>query len=66
MSDPTYFDAADSKSDNHFAPSDLVFYLGWHTTGALPLPIVVGLVLTFVGIDGRFWNRDFLAPKQRR
>ena len=63
--DPTYFGAADSKSDNHFASSDVVFYLG-HTPipiGALPLPIVVGLVLTFVGMDNRFWNHNYLALK---
>ena len=48
---PTYFDAADQKSDNQFAPSDPVSYLS-HTR-VLPLSIVVGPVMAFVGIDNR-------------
>ena len=48
----TYFVVAGPKYDNHFSPSDYVFHIGH--IGVLPLSIIVGLVMTFVGMDNKF------------
>ena len=56
----TNFDAADFKFDSRLLHRAQFFYLGH--AGVMPLPIVVGLVLTFVGTDNNFRNHDFSHP----
>ena len=49
----TYFDAADSKSGNRFAPSGLVFYL-WNTDVHKNNPFIAFSVVALLVISSLF------------